>query len=363
MEQLVSIIIPAYNTQEYIAEMLDCVVNQTYKNLEIIVIDDGSSDKTADIVKEYAEKDKHILLLQIENNGVSNARNVGIAHSNGVKIFFWDSDDIIEPDTVEECLKFAEEKDVNSVLYGYSDYTDGVMGEPFKSVLKEKYTGIGIINEVMPMFLGRSYSDVKNWITGKCGIRENQEHTALWRIMLDAETVKSNHLLFDTKLSLGEDTKFINMYFCFEQSVGYLNKCFYHLRQRSGSANMTSNADAKLMTENKLKLIYARNEIDKLVYEKYGADSQKFWRGTVVLSAVQLAIRLSNDKSRSFGENFKIYRKYINNKYVRAFVNEFDTGLHLKSIPFIMVKGNRYKWLFIFCSMLPKKILNRLGDR
>lgn len=361
MEQLVSIIIPAYNTQDYIAEMLECVVAQTYKNLEIIVVDDGSSDGTADIVKEYAEGDKRIQLLQIENGGVSNARNVGIAHSTGDKIFFWDSDDIIEPNTVEDCLRFAEEKDVKAVLYGYSDYINGDKGKPFKSCLKEKYTGIDIINEVMPLFLGRSYLNVENWIKGRCGMREAQEHTALWRIMLDTETIKSNGLTFDTKLSLGEDTKFINMYFCFEQSVGYLNECLYHLRQRNNSANMTSNANAKLMTQNKIKLIYARREIDRIVYKKYGINSQEFWKGTVVLSAVQLAIKLSNDKSRSFGENFAIYKKYMQNKYVQSFVGEFDAGLHLKSIPFIMAKGNGYKWLFVLCSMLPKKVLNRLG--
>lgn len=360
MEQLVSIIIPAYNTQAYIAEMLDCVVSQTYTNLEIIVIDDGSTDNTADIVENYALKDSRIRLIRIPNSGVSNARNIGIENSNGSKIFFWDSDDIIEPDTVESCLNFAGQKNVNAVLYGYANYTDGVKGVPHKSILNEKYTGKEIINNVMPLFLGRSYSDVENWIRGKCGIRENQEHTALWRIMLDAKTIRNNNLRFDKKLSLGEDTKFINLYFCFENSIGYLDKCFYYLRQRRNSANTMSNADPKLMTKNKLKLISARNEIDEVVYKKYGINSRRFWKGTVVLSAVQLAMRLSNDPNGSFDENFSIYDRYMNNWCVRSFVNEFKPGLHLKSIPFIFIKGKRYKWLFVLCSMLPKKIANRV---
>ena len=92
----VSIIIPAYNTEEYIDDMLDCVVNQTYQNIEIIIINDGSTDSTLNHIKKYQEKDNRIICVNIPNCGVSNARNIGINLAKGNKIFFWDSDDVIQ---------------------------------------------------------------------------------------------------------------------------------------------------------------------------------------------------------------------------------------------------------------------------
>ena len=77
-EYLVSVIIPAYNTESYIEAMLNCVINQTYRNLEIIIVDDGSIDSTPQIIDDFAQKDEGILAIHIKNNGVSNARNKGI---------------------------------------------------------------------------------------------------------------------------------------------------------------------------------------------------------------------------------------------------------------------------------------------
>ena len=96
---LVSVIIPAYNTEEYIGEMLNCTIQQTYKNIEIIVIDDGSTDGTKDIVKKIQKTDNRIILIENNRGGVSKARNTGIEKAHGEKFFFWDSDDIIESTT------------------------------------------------------------------------------------------------------------------------------------------------------------------------------------------------------------------------------------------------------------------------
>ena len=100
-EKLVSVIIPAYNIEDYIGRCLDSIISQTYKNLEIIVVDDGSRDHTGEILDNYAKKDRRIKVIHKENGGVSSARNKGIEAAEGDYIGFIDGDDLIEPENAD----------------------------------------------------------------------------------------------------------------------------------------------------------------------------------------------------------------------------------------------------------------------
>ena len=112
---LVSIIIPVYNVEKYIEKCLDSVLAQSYDNLEILLIDDGSTDKSGAICAEYAGKDKRIHLIRQKNQGVSVARNVGLKKAQGRWIAFVDSDDYIESGYIEILLNNAEEKNADVV--------------------------------------------------------------------------------------------------------------------------------------------------------------------------------------------------------------------------------------------------------
>ena len=98
MNDLISLIIPCYNTSSTIGKCLHTVINQSYQNLEIIIINDGSTDKTSEIIKEFQEKDLRIIIINQENSGVSKARNEGINLATGDYICFVDSDDWVEED-------------------------------------------------------------------------------------------------------------------------------------------------------------------------------------------------------------------------------------------------------------------------
>lgn len=97
-EKLISVIIPVYGVENYISQCLDSIINQSYKNLEIIVINDGTKDRSAEIAKEYAQKDKRVRVYDYENAGVSVARNLGLELAKGEYISFVDSDDWLHPD-------------------------------------------------------------------------------------------------------------------------------------------------------------------------------------------------------------------------------------------------------------------------
>lgn len=107
----VSIIIPIYNVEQYLAQCLDSVINQTYKNIEIICVNDCSLDNSFRILDEYSKNDKRIKIINRENNGgLSAARNTGLDNASGKYIYFLDSDDWIDLDYIEKMLNAADKK-------------------------------------------------------------------------------------------------------------------------------------------------------------------------------------------------------------------------------------------------------------
>ncbi len=102
MNELISVIVPVYNVESYLEKCLDSIINQTYSNIEIILINDGSTDSSFEICKKYKKKDKRIILINKKNGGLSSARNAGIEKFTGNYLLFVDSDDYIERDMVEK---------------------------------------------------------------------------------------------------------------------------------------------------------------------------------------------------------------------------------------------------------------------
>ena len=122
VNSLISIIVPVYNVQEYLPKCLDSIINQTYKNLEIILVDDGSTDNSGKLCDEYAERDKRIKIIHQKNSGQANARNKGIKESKGKYIAFVDSDDWIDEDFIETLEKYISND--NIVCCGYKEIYD-----------------------------------------------------------------------------------------------------------------------------------------------------------------------------------------------------------------------------------------------
>lgn len=126
LQNLVSIIIPVYNVQQYLPQCLESVCNQTYSNIEIIVVDDGSKDTSGVISDEYAAKDERIIVIHKANGGLSSARNEGICRAKGEYYLFVDSDDYIDREMVEDLLGAMLEHDAQLVECGMRKvYSDG----------------------------------------------------------------------------------------------------------------------------------------------------------------------------------------------------------------------------------------------
>ena len=121
MDELFSIVIPVYNAEKWLATILDEVMSQTYRNIEIILIDDGSNDRSFNICKHYSGIDKRIQVIHTENHGVSHARNCGIHVAKGEYITFIDSDDEVERDYIETMAR-AFQDNVNLVITDYDNW-------------------------------------------------------------------------------------------------------------------------------------------------------------------------------------------------------------------------------------------------
>ena len=124
MNDLISIIVPVYKVAPYLPKCLESLINQTYKNIEILLIDDGSPDESGDICEKYAESDHRIQVFHINNQGISATRNFAIDRARGKYLMFVDSDDWVEPDYCRIPYETAAANDADLVVFPYSTITD-----------------------------------------------------------------------------------------------------------------------------------------------------------------------------------------------------------------------------------------------
>lgn len=121
---LVSVVLSIYNVEKYLDRCIESVVNQTYPNLEILLIDDGARDRCPEICEEWARKDSRIRVIHKENAGLGMARNTGIENATGEYICFFDSDDYIAPDTIEKAYGCADRNQAEIVIFGMTSVDD-----------------------------------------------------------------------------------------------------------------------------------------------------------------------------------------------------------------------------------------------
>lgn len=123
MDELISIIVPIYNVENYLRQCLDSIIAQTYQNFECLLINDGSPDNSAEICREFVDKDARFRYFEKENGGLSSARNLGIEKSRGAYITFVDSDDWLDSDYLEVLYSKIVEYDTDFVIGSYKKFS------------------------------------------------------------------------------------------------------------------------------------------------------------------------------------------------------------------------------------------------
>lgn len=185
----VSLIIPAHNTAEYISECLDSVLAQTFPDFECIVIDDGSTDTTADIVKKYVEKDKRLRLIEQKHAGASAARNRGLKEATGQYITFIDADDFYAKDTLKKLFNKATETGADIVYYNFARFYDSN-----EDNWKKNHIDLDQSKVYTKQSLSKNIFNIFPIITCNKLIKH--------------EILSKNKIYFDTKYSRNEDVDF-----------------------------------------------------------------------------------------------------------------------------------------------------------
>ena len=209
---MVSIIIPVYNAEKRIGKCIESVLNQTYKDFELILIDDGSKDDSYKICKEYEKKDHRIIALTQTNKGVSATRNRGIDISRGEYIQFIDSDDYIKENMVEELVKVATSSDADMVICGIEKHFDNKIEN-----ITPEYSG-----KVMVKDLEKVYPDV---------FRSYILHSPVNKLYKKSK-IKDRFIL---KLYIGEDYIFNLKFLANAESIYFVDENFYYYIESKGS--------------------------------------------------------------------------------------------------------------------------------
>jgi glycosyltransferase involved in cell wall biosynthesis len=222
MNTLISILIPVYNAEKYIKRCLDSVLAQTYKNIEIVIMDDGSTDTSSSILEKYKQKNKIVRVISHENQGVSGARNRLISESKGEYILFVDSDDFILDCMVEKLYKKAESSGADLSMCKFSYYYE----ENNKERLKETHFPKEMVTssvEAIKLFLsGR--------ITGH-----------LWNKLIKRSLFIENNLAFSRELISYEDAPIVLKLLEHAGTITFVDESLYYYLQRSHSLTTKTN--------------------------------------------------------------------------------------------------------------------------
>ena len=217
MQPKVSVIIPVYNVEKYLRQCLDSVVNQTLKDIEIICIDDGSTDNSLNILKEYAQKDNRIKIISKKNGGLSSARNAGLKFATGEFVGFVDSDDYIERETYENAYEIVYKYNVDIVNWGANIIAEDNNYDTQMVKDAQKYHKIKLIG-----LFNWSY-ELYNYTT-----------VTVWNKIFRLNLIKQYDISFPEKL-LHEDHEFITKYILHSSKVYYINQYYYNYIQRKNS--------------------------------------------------------------------------------------------------------------------------------
>ena len=224
-KELISIIVPIYNTDCYLRQCLDSIINQSYKNFEVLLVNDGSVDDSAMICKEFAEKDSRIRYFEKENGGVSSARNLGLKNVKGNYITFVDSDDWVEENYLEVLYNALKENEVDISIsaHNYFNMDDNLYYLPSYSEEQLHTLDIGKVSRDEFLELFPELSSL------------NHDFNCAVSKLFKVDLVKN--ILFDESVNYGEDLDFFFNLYLNVSSIYYVNQPTYIYRQHQRSAS------------------------------------------------------------------------------------------------------------------------------
>lgn len=308
---LVSIIMPVYNAQNSVARCLESICKQTWKNLEIIVLNDGSKDDSLAICNQFREKDPRIIVVDKENTGVADTRNCGLQLTQGKYIQFVDSDDLLEPYYTESLVQAAEEHQADQVITPYwmvIPYNSTKAGHKMESL----QTSLGLEPEEHETevheygFLPEGVYDRDTYARRLMQQPASFYYSVLWNKLYRRDIILENKLTFSTEVRWAEDLIFNMSYLEHAQVFVSIPKAGYHYIQNAQSIchtqiNLPGIVQNKLQVFRYYKELYTRlgmfDEIQPQLYKFLFAFSESGYPSATFQTALADAMSYLNDVS------------------------------------------------------------------
>lgn len=341
---LVSIIVPIYNVELYIRECVKSLITQTYENIEIILVDDGSPDRCGDIIDEFAQSDSRITVIHKVNSGVSAARNDGLELANGKYVMFVDGDDFVEPDYVSYFVELIDESNCGIGVGKNAFYHEGQ-----QQIEKDSFDKIAA-------------SDIIE------GIYLNHYNVAVWNKIYRRDVITTNALKFDTDYWYAEGMLFNIMYLQYVDIATVGKKRVYHARENPESATRSfklenqycgmrsmvfqkaqwqkSNIGIKTSWEYHFRL-YAKNILQGLMLTNGKKSNKKLYRKCIRILRKNLRVPLQANISTVMKEN-------------SILMAICPTGFIRDELGFIHAKGDNSDYISRHLLSVARRVLKRI---
>lgn len=314
---IVSVIVPVYNTDKYLEECLESILNQTLKDIEIICIEDKSTDNSLQILKNYSKKDDRIIILENESNrGLSFNRNKGLDYAKGKYVSFIDSDDKLDVDAYEKLYNFIEENHQDFVIFNAMRFDDD--GKKWNSELHN----ISISDNPIT-----STNILKN--------REFVFDSTAWNKFINKDFLLNSKIKF-VEGRLYEDMLFSMELFCAADSVGVLPNIYYYWRVRTDNKNKSITQKYNNI-ENIKDRLFIINEINKLLNnEEYSSLIDSYYNKLLKIDYRHIINQLSLKNP----EILNLVEKYVKPKILKMDKSLFDDlNDNLKLKYYILING------------------------
>ena len=300
----VSVIVPIYNVENYLNRCLDSLINQTMQDIEIILVNDGSTDKSGDIAKEYAKKySEKVKYLEKENGGLSDARNFGMPYATGEYIAFLDSDDYIEKKAYEEMYNKAKEDDADYVE------CDFLWEYPNKVKQDKRF----------------NYNNKKEMLAFV--------RVVAWNKLIRRKILLDNGINFPKGLRY-EDVEFTYKLIPHINTISYIDKCFVHYTQRKNSiANVQNERTAEIFTVLDHVIEYYRQNN---LYEYYQDELEYNYARYLLCSSLKRISKIQDKtiRKRLLDQNWKLLNEKFPNWKKNKILNTIKIGknIYMKTV-------------------------------
>lgn len=321
MNSLVSIIIPVYNVEEYLDECLNSVIKQTYSNVEIIIINDGSTDRSVDIIDKYKKKDNRIKVFSISNSGQGKARNIGINNSLGEYIYFLDSDDFIEAQTIEILVNSISKNHIcifNAVSFIHES----------GKIVSSKYFEINEEDLKKEIKIGNQIKYLAPWISP-------------WSKLYSKNFIQNNNIDFPEGI-YGEDVEFWLRCIISTNKITYVDYYGYHRRYRSNSTmtgGSIKNLKDRIYSMDRLINLDTFSKQLRLFVLQYLLD---IWRQSYQKNDQELIeyanLKFSEYNAKSLCENVNILYKVRYILFYKPIVNNRMLLVNIDKLLFKLIK-------------------------